>query len=459
MGSLYKKILFRMVFLLLLSGSAITLFTRAIVFRVLKDRFELNGITHAKSIAANSLRDVLTLNTPRLKKLVENEKMFESGTAYIFIVDAEGRVLAHTFRKGFPTELIKANEAGNRSDFNIQLLDTRRGIIYDIAVPILLDKSLLGQVRLGILQHTIQQTIAWIDLDIMLIMLVVMLIGVVMAQRFSVLLTRPIARLVGGIQAVQEGDFSTRLDAGVDDEIGLLSRTFNEMSERLRRMMGEVERLTKYKERERIAYDLHDSCAQDMANFIKRLELCERLFKIEPAKAIEELNALKETARGLLNRTRHIIYELKLPEDDDFDLLERIRAHIMDFQAQNDIAVRLKVSGSIDKSDFSSDKLRSILFIITEALTNIKKHAQAKNVEVRLESNNVDELTVAIKDDGKGFDVEGEEACLSGCRKLGLMSMRQRARSLAAALSVVSVRDRGTEICVRIPFNAIQYNI
>src|SRR3989338_10612820 len=73
-------------------------------------------------------------------------------------------------------------------------------------------------------------------------------------------------------------------------------------------------------ERNRIALDLHDCCAQDLANIIKRLELCEKLFKIEPAKGFEELKALRGNTREILDKTRRVIFNLRSPEDEKFYL-------------------------------------------------------------------------------------------------------------------------------------------
>ncbi len=320
---LRKKILLSMITLLLLLGLAIALITHTILLKVLKTEFQHKGISLSRSIAANSLVDVLTQNTLRLKKLVEDEKKLDTDIAYVFIIDSSGRILAHTFNQGFPVGLAKVNNLAGGREFNIQTVDTQLGFIYDIAVPIFLEKSLVGRVRIGILQNRIQRTINAINLVFMGITLLIMVIGILLAYKVSSLITRPISKLVKATQSIQKGDFSTHIDVQTKDEIGLLATAFNEMASHLNLVVEEIKRLTTVEERNRFALDLHDGDAQDLANIIKRLELCDKLFKIEPARAFEELNILKENTKDILNRTRQVIYDLKSSEDNDFDLLNK----------------------------------------------------------------------------------------------------------------------------------------
>jgi len=455
---LRKKILFSMILLLLLFGLTTAFINQAVLFKLLKTEFQNKGLIHARSIAAYSLVDILTQNSSRLNKLLDYEKKLDKDTAYIFIINSSNRILAHTFQKGFPVDLIKANTLTKNKDFNIQLLDTRMGFIYDINIPILLDKRLIGQVRLGILQNGIQRTIMLIDSVIIVVMLLLIIIGVFLAYKISFLITQPISSLVEATESIQKGDFSTKIDIRTKDEIGLLAGAFNKMSAYLNQMVEEIGWLTKYKERERIALDLHDNCAQDLANLIKRLELCEKLFKIEPVKAFEELNALRENIRGHLCKARQVIHGLKSPEEEDFLLLQRIREYIKDYQQYNDINIKLNISDSIN-NNIPADKSTHIFYIITEALANIRKHAQAKNVQLGLDYNELNELTVNIKDDGIGFDVKEAGVSAVGRGKWGLMSIRQRVASLGGTLAINSTPHQGTEVLVRIPSIPIEYNI
>ncbi len=436
-----------MTLLLMILGLAIAFTTQNIVFRVLKDQFKSNGTSHARSIAANSLVDVLTMNTRRLEKMVENESISKPDIAYIFIMGSSGNVLAHTFREGFPKSLIKANSLSGYSDFNVQLIDTSMGIIYDIASPIILDKSIIGQVRLGIKQSGIQKTIRLINLVIMAVTLLMILIGIIIAYRFSMLITKPISQLVEGIQSVQKGDFSAKIYTANNDEVGLLAEAFNDMTGRLHSLVEEIKSLTKYKERERIALDLHDGIAQNLVSIIKRVELCEKLVKAAPEEALQELKILKYKTKDILNETRQVIFDIK-SEEDHCGMLGRLRLYLKDYESINNIAVKIITAGSLD--NIPAEKCGAIFYIITEALNNAGKHSFAKNVTLNI-AEDKDILKILIEDDGYGFDVNFEKTSGSRCGKFGLAGMRQRAEALGGKLNIHSAANKGSVIGLEIP--------
>lgn len=281
------------------------------------------------------------------------------------------------------------------------------------------------------------------------ITLLIIGIGILLAYKISSLITKPISKLVEATQAIKKGDFSTRIDINAKDEIGLLASAFNEMASHLNLMVEEIKRLTTVEERNRIALDLHDGDAQDLANIIKRLELCDKLFKIDPGRAYEELNTLKENTRDILNRTRQVIYDLKFPEDNEFDLLNKLTSYIKGYEKTNEIKVNLDISGALD--DISPAKAKSIFYIIAEAFTNIRKHAQTKNIDLSLKSDGNNNLMIKITDYGNGFNVNDSKLFTPSSGKWGLVSMRQRANSLRGTLVIDSSPHQGTKISINVP--------
>lgn len=400
---LNKEILAGMSLLLLILGLGIAFTTQAIVFRVLKTQFKSDGIDRARTIAANSLVDFLTMNTGRLEKMAENEIRSRPDTAYLFLATSSGDVLAHTFHKGFPKDLMKANPLPGGGGSGIRLVDTGMGVIYDIASPIILDKNVIGQVRLGIKQSAIQKTIRLINLAITALTLVMVLIGAIITYKFS-------GRLHG--------------------------------------LVEEVRALSKFKERERIALDLHDGLAQNLVSIIKRAELCEKLFKADPEEAMVELLNLKYKTKDILNETRQAIFDIKSRDGENSAILERVRAYLKDYERINNITVKIKTSGALD--NIPADKSRDIFRIITEALNNAGKHSFAKNVTLDI-TNDDNILKIVIEDDGRGFDVDVEERDLSARPKFGLAGMRGRAEALGGKVSIRSEVNKGTIIGLEIP--------
>lgn len=195
--------------------------------------------------------------------------------------------------------------------------------------------------------------------------------------------------------------------------------------------------------------DLHDCCAQDMADIVKRLELCKKLFKTEPARGFKELKMLRHNTRGILDRTRQVIFKLRSHEYEKFDLYSKLISYIKDYEKANNMVVKLAVPHSVD--GVSSAKGRSIFYLITEALINIKRHSQARNVKLSLECDDRHNLRIYIKDDGKGFDIDAARLSSSRYGKWGIVGMRQRAASLGGTFAINSQLQKGTTISFKIP--------
>ena len=87
--------------------------------------------------------------------------------------------------------------------------------------------------------------------------------------------------------------------------------------------------------------------------------------------------------------------------------------------------------------------------IIQEALTNVAKHAHAKNVEIQL-TNVAKSLHCLIQDDGVGFDAPSVLSCKER-RGLGLVGIRERLMAVGGTLQIDSMVSQGTELLVKVP--------
>lgn len=365
---------------------------------------------------------------------------------YLFVRDPEGNIVSHTFTKGFPKGLLSFNPGASPHSIKGFLSNNRR--LYDIAIPI--SEGELGTFHMGVSLESGKKDIAEItkvNHYVAIVILIGLGLGIIVFLIIGVLFSNQIIRLKNFASRIGDGDLDAKIDIKSKDEIGTLTAAFNEMAGHLKENIREIKRLNTVEERNRIALDLHDGCAQDLANIIKRIELSERLYKIDPAKAIEELTLLRETTKDLLNRTRHVIFDLKSPEETDFNLMDNLTHYLREYKKNNNIDVDLSISGSIN----SLANKKSIFYIIREALNNVKKHSMAKNVELNLEANNGSNLNILIKDDGNGFDTGHTESPGSNFGKWGLVSMRQRASSLGGTCSIESMPRQGTRVSIKIP--------
>ncbi|MFZ5968150.1 MAG: sensor histidine kinase [Bacillota bacterium] len=201
-------------------------------------------------------------------------------------------------------------------------------------------------------------------------------------------------------------------------------------------------------ERQRIAREIHDGPAQIMANIVLKAEICERLMDKDIEKTKFELNQLKNIVRDCLKDVRKIIYDLRPMSLDDLGLIPTIQRFIINFEEETGVNVNFSV---VSKKDNIDTAIQLTLFrILQESLNNVRKHAAASNVVIKLEMM-ADGITMLIIDDGKGFDVEEKMSKEQGGECFGLYSMRERVELLKGNIDINSGLNMGTRIKVSIP--------
>jgi two-component system sensor histidine kinase DegS len=201
-------------------------------------------------------------------------------------------------------------------------------------------------------------------------------------------------------------------------------------------------------ERRRVARDIHDGPAQTMANIIIQAEICEKLFEKDIDRAKRELKELKEIVRGSLKELRKIIFDLRPSALDDLGLEAVVRRSCSEFQEDTGINTDFKIFG--DKMRMDSSIEVTLFRIIQEALSNIKKHAGAKNAVIKLETGK-GLINLIIADDGSGFELNTRADDSEMQDHFGLMSIKERTELLNGSLNIESAPGKGTKIFITIP--------
>ena len=116
------------------------------------------GSALAESLAARAVDPLLAEDFLRLKNMVD-EQITVGDVMYVFVQDIRGHVLAHTFHKGFPVDLVEANSVRDGSLVHIQLLADGARRIYDFASPVLVGRDRLGTVRIGLSKTRIDASV------------------------------------------------------------------------------------------------------------------------------------------------------------------------------------------------------------------------------------------------------------------------------------------------------------
>jgi len=174
---------------------------------------------------------ILTNNLYALHELLRDTVDSNDDLRYAFVLDAEGRVLIHSFELGVPPDLFTVNPVRSDEHHQLQILDTEEGLIHDVAVPIFEGRA--GTARVGLAEHRLQAQMIATTRQLLLITLLVSLAGVLGGFFLTWVLTRPVKALLTVTQAVAQGDLSHRAPVWADDEIGELGSSFNVMVEEL----------------------------------------------------------------------------------------------------------------------------------------------------------------------------------------------------------------------------------
>jgi two-component system sensor histidine kinase UhpB len=197
-------------------------------------------------------------------------------------------------------------------------------------------------------------------------------------------------------------------------------------------------------ERRRIARELHDRVGQSMSALNINLDIVLGRLEGPP-----ELRHRLEDSVGLVERTLEsiegVMAELRPPLLDEYGLAAALGWYAEDFMRRTGIQALIS-----DESGEAAAKLRpeaavALFRIAQEALNNILKHAQARNVEIGISAGDA-EIVLAVRDDGCGFD---QAAAPRG--RWGMTTMRERAEAADGRFEVQSAPGQGTIVRVRVP--------
>ncbi len=199
-------------------------------------------------------------------------------------------------------------------------------------------------------------------------------------------------------------------------------------------------------ERHRVARDIHDGPAQSLANLTIKAEVCEKLIDIDQDRAKHELQDLRNVLRDSIKDIRKIIYNLRPMSLDDLGFIPTVQRYIEGFQEDTKIPVDFIILSRRPMED--PVKNLAIFRIIQEALNNIRKHAKAQSVKIKLEISNQN-IQLTISDDGVGFDAEASNGTSEG-GGFGLLNIRERVELLDGTLQIKSAPNKGTRIYVNL---------
>jgi signal transduction histidine kinase len=194
-------------------------------------------------------------------------------------------------------------------------------------------------------------------------------------------------------------------------------------------------------ERQRLARELHDETGQALTSILLGLKPLEEALVDKAARAA--LTELREHVVAALQNVRRLAVELRPSVLDDFGLVPALERLTESFAEQT--VTRIDFHSALGDTRLPSEVETALYRVVQESLTNIVKHAKARNVSVSL-ARRGSAVAAVIEDDGAGFDQRTTRP-----EGIGLLGMRERLALLDGRLEIESRPGAGTTIVAEVP--------
>ena len=264
---------------------------------------------------------------------------------------------------------------------------------------------------------------------------------------------KPITIIIQGLEAIERGNYQTRLPDFSLPELSRISEKFNHMAEVMQisreenRALAQKSLVIQEQERQQLAYALHDELGQSItavkavAASINNPGQSDDQIRNSVEAIIDVSNQMYDVARYMMRRLRPSIL-------DELGIVPALQEMIDDWNSyHDDMFCHFSFKGELE--NLGENINISIYRIVQESLTNIVKHSKADTVHIDLQASEAHEqddiIKLMISDNGVGFDQHHTQ---SG---LGLLGMRERVESLGGDIQLKSSPGNGVAITLEIP--------
>ena len=237
---------------------------------------------------------------------------------------------------------------------------------------------------------------------------------------------------VGGINEIQ------RLQA----ELIHMAQKVKVAQQNLRGYLGAVT-AGQEEERRRLARELHDDTIQSLIALNQQGQLAQMALDGHPA--LGQLEEMQAMTAQMIADLRRLTRDLRPIYLEDLGLVPALDMLARDTSTSLNIPVEFKASGS-DRRLRPEVEL-ALYRMAQEALSNVARHAHASSANLTLDFGS-DTITLAISDDGRGFNVPESPAEMAPTGHYGLLGIQERAELIGARLEIQSVVKEGTRISI-----------
>jgi PAS domain S-box-containing protein len=237
-----------------------------------------------------------------------------------------------------------------------------------------------------------------------------------------------------------------KLAQTLDAEVRARTRELQEQSDQVRELSWQLLR-SQDEERRHIARELHDSAGQTLTVLgINLAQLAQKAGRNAPELA-GEAEQIQETVQQLHREIRTTSYLLHPPLLDENGLYSAVSWYVQGLLERSDLEVHLDMSKDFGRLPREMELV--IFRLVQECLTNIHRHSESKTASIRI-SREANQITLDIRDQGKGMSPERLVEIRSGRSGVGITGMRERLRQFEGTMNIESNRS-GTRVLTAIP--------
>ena len=230
--SLKSKLLLAVSILVISNGLLISLLVTQRYSRSLLESATAQAEYLSHAVALEATEKILTNDLVALQKMLDHQKRSNPAIAYLFVL-RDNQVLAHTFPKGIPADLIKINYDPSGDQIGFNNIESTTGEHYlDIARPIIEGKG--GVLRLGFSEKPCRRQVTRLWLQMSAFTLIILLTALALCLFFIKRITGPLVALAEAAEKIDEGHLEMQVELKGHDEVGRLTSSFNKMISRVK---------------------------------------------------------------------------------------------------------------------------------------------------------------------------------------------------------------------------------
>lgn len=447
--SLFIKIMGIALLIIVIFGASVIFNTRHITESFFEEQSKKRLIMTAKYFTLQVEEFLITGDFANTYNLIKDTLKLYDELRYIIIYDTEDRILFNSTNRPLSKEFINANKL--KDDYNIEIINTEFGRIYDIILPISFGNK--AYLRMGMDSASTLKRKDEITNRLLYFFAFIAFVGILISYTLAAIINIPIKNLINAIDKIKKGNLNVRVRPWFDDEIGKLSQEFNNMTETIykeqlaRRELIQKLIKTQEEERLRISRELHDRTGQSISSIkmaIRSIEL-----SISDVNIKKRFSEFAEILNTTLEDIHSLSLELRNPLLTDFGLVKAIEEEIATISKNNkNIEISFIVGEEVKNRRFAKEIEVQMFRIFQEALLNAIKHSSATHIKIFLQKEDASSITMKIIDNGRGI-VENPER-----RGIGLIGMKERAEIIKADLKIISNKNEGTHIILSVPINS-----